>query len=117
VAEPIRYYFDEHMPNAAATGLRTRGIDVLTAAECGRLTLPDDDHLRFATAERRVVVTHDEDFLTLAADFLTRGEPFGGIAFCLPTRYQGNVGRLLRALVVLHGRLTADDMLNHVEYL
>jgi hypothetical protein len=117
VADPIRYYFDEHLSSAAARGLRTRGIDVLTAAECGRLTVSDDDHLRFATADGRVVATHDEDFLVLAADFLSRGEPFAGIAFCQPARYQGKVGRLIQALVALHGRLTADDMRDHVEYL
>lgn len=115
--DPIRYFFDEHLPNGAAAGLRARGIDVLTAGEAGRLTYPDDEQLRFATANGRVMTTHDADYLTLASEFLANGEPFAGVAYCLPKKYQGDVGRLVHALISLHARLTATDMLNHVEYL
>jgi hypothetical protein len=117
VADAIRYFFDEHVPNAVADGLRAKGIDVLTAAEAGRESLPDDEQLRFATAEKRVMVSHDADYLTLAAQFLACGESFAGIAYSHPTKYQNDVGGLIQALELIHGAMTADEMMNHVEYL
>jgi hypothetical protein len=117
VADAIRYFFDEHLPDAVAYGLRAVGIDVLTVDEAGRGALPDDEQLRFATAEGRVMVTHDADYLTLAAQFLTTGELFSGVVYSHPTKYQGNVGGLIQALKLIHGAATPDEMLNHVEYL
>ncbi|MBI3947329.1 MAG: DUF5615 family PIN-like protein, partial [Armatimonadetes bacterium] len=47
--------------------LRRRGVDALTAQEAGRGRLHDSDHLAFALAEERVLVTMDSDFLALSA--------------------------------------------------
>ena len=63
MADSVRCFFDEHLPNAVADGLRAKGIDVLTVDEAGRASLPDVEQLRFATAEGRVMVTHDADYL------------------------------------------------------
>jgi predicted nuclease of predicted toxin-antitoxin system len=95
VAEPIRFFLDQHMANAVANGLRRHGIDVVTAHEAGRCGIPDDEQLRLAAEEGRAVVTHDVDYLILAADFLGRGEPFSGVAFALPDKFarQADVGR------------------------
>jgi hypothetical protein len=117
VAEPIRFFFDQHIANAVANGLRRHGIDVLTAHEAGRCGLPDDEQLRFATAEGRVLVTYDADYLVLAADFLSRSETFAGVAFAQPDKYAHHIGRLIQALLLLHGVMTADEMMNHVEFL
>lgn len=65
MAEPIRYYMDEHLPAQVTQGLRRLGIDVLTAQEAGRCGLPDPDQLAFATAEEWVMVTFDTDYLAL----------------------------------------------------
>ncbi len=65
MAEPIRYYMDEHLPAQVTQGLRRLGIDVLTAQEAGRCGLPDPDQLAFATAQERVMVTFDTDYLAL----------------------------------------------------
>jgi len=62
VDNTIRFYFDEHLPNAVATGLRANGVDVLTVIEAGRIGLPDAEQLRFATKDDRVMVTHDVDY-------------------------------------------------------
>jgi len=61
VADPIRYYLDQNVYGAVASGLRQHGIDVLTAQEAGRCGLPDAEQLAFATAEERVMVTFDPD--------------------------------------------------------
>ncbi|MBX9579189.1 MAG: DUF5615 family PIN-like protein [Gemmataceae bacterium] len=117
MTNPVRFYFDQHMPNAAADALRRHGADVRTAHEAGTCGNPDDGQLRYATADGRAVVTHDRDYLTHAADFLSRGEPFAGVVYCDPDRYQYDLRRLIRDLLILFGVLTADDMLDHVEYL
>ena len=117
MADAIRFYFDQHLPNLAVTALRRRGVDVRTAHEAGTCGNPDEDQLRFATAECRAMVTYDADYLVLAADFLTRGETFTGVVFCQPDKYSQNPSRLAADLLTLHGIYTADEMLNHVEYL
>jgi hypothetical protein len=111
MAEPLRFYFDQHIPAAVAQGLRQRGIDVLTAQDAGRCSVPDADQLQFALTEERVVVTFDPDFLALAVS----GVPHAGIAWCLATKY--TIGPLIYALLLVHGVLDRDDMRNHVEYL
>jgi hypothetical protein len=111
VIEPVRFYFDEHVDPAIAEGLRRRGIDVVTAAEAGHLSIDDPDHLTFAAAEGRVVVTFDRDYIDLHA----AGTPHAGIAFAWPSR--NSIGYLVNALTILHGVYTADDMKDHLEYL
>jgi predicted nuclease of predicted toxin-antitoxin system len=111
VPEPVRFYLDQHLSHALAAGLRSRGIDVLTAADAGRCGQPDPDQLAFALAEGRVTVSFDPDYLALHA----AGVAHAGIAWCAATKHP--VGRLLNALVLIHAVLTADEMMNHVEYL
>jgi predicted nuclease of predicted toxin-antitoxin system len=111
VADPIRFFLDQHIPAAVAQGLRLRGVDVRTAQEAGRCGLPDADQLQFTTADERVLVTFDSDFLALAA----AGAQHAGIAWCQATKHA--IGPLLYALLVLHGVLDRDAMRNHVEYL
>ena len=65
MAEPIQLFFDQHYPSAVSRALRQRGIDVLTAQGAGRCGLPDPDQLQFATANERVMVTFDSDYLAL----------------------------------------------------
>ena len=117
MADPVRFYFDNHMARAVADGLRRHGIDVQTSHQAGRSRFPDDELIRLATADGRVVVTQDEDFKALAADFQTRGEEFAGIVYCDPGKYTGRPGLLIQDLRILHGVYTADDMRNRLEYL
>lgn len=98
-------------PGPSPTGLRQRGIDILTAQDAGRAGLSDAEQLAFATAQGRVTMTHDPDFLELAAS----GIEHAGITFCYSTKYQP--GALLQALLIVHGVMSADEMRNHVEYL
>jgi hypothetical protein len=112
VAEPLRFYLDQHIHSAIASGLRQHGIDVLTAQEAGQCGLSDTDQLAFATSEERVMVTHDTDYLELAAS----GVAHAGIAWGDATKYR-LVGPLLQMLLLLHGVLDRDDMRNRVEYL
>jgi predicted nuclease of predicted toxin-antitoxin system len=111
VADPIRYFFDQHVQHAIAEGLRLRGADVLTAQDAGRCGRADSDQLQFATAEGRVLVTYETDFLVLAAT----GLQHAGIAWSDATKY--SIGQMIQVLTLLHGVLDLDEMKNHVEYL
>ena len=48
-------------------GLRQRGVDVLTVVEAGMLGASDEEHLKRALNEGRVIFTQDDDFLRLHA--------------------------------------------------
>jgi hypothetical protein len=111
VADPVRYFFDQHVDPAVAAGLRRLGIDVLTAQDAGRCGLDDPDQLAFATAEGRVVVTFDSDYIALHA----AGTSHAGIAWAPHGKHA--IGYLVGALEILHGVYTADDMRNNLEYL
>ena len=98
------------MAKAVAVGLRSRGIDVVTAPEAGLLGADDMVHLAFALSERRVVFTQDDDFLKLAA----RGIPHCGIVH---VPQQTGIGDILRGLSLIFHILSAEDMLENVEFL
>jgi len=111
VPEPIRIFFDQHVWSSAARALRQKGVDVLTAQEAGRCGVPDPDQLQFATADERVVVSFDPDYLALHRS----GVPHAGIAWCPQRKH--SVGQLIQALLLVHGVLDCDAMRDHVEYL
>lgn len=95
MARTIKDHLDEHVPTAVADGLRRRGIDVTTTAEAGLISAEDAAHLAFANRQSRVVVTHDDDFLSRHS----RGEPHCGIAYC-----HGNdrsIGEIIQELVLI----------------
>ena len=117
MSDPVRYFFDNHLPNVVARELRRRGVDVQTAHAAGRRRTADPDILRQATVDGRAVVTEDRDYIALAADFQARGEPFAGVVFCDHLTYVNRPGLLLQALLILHGVYTADDMRDRLEYL
>ena len=110
MAERIRFFFDQHVPIAVAQGLRRRGADVLTAQEADRCGLTDSEQLRLAHEDRRVILTFDDDFLTLAA-----GMTHAGLAFCSASKF--SVGELIRALLIVYEVLDMSDMSNHIEFL
>jgi hypothetical protein len=108
---PIHFHLDEHSDRAIAEGLRRRGIDVTTTIDATLQGATDQEQLAFAHAERRVMVTHDDDYLRLHQ----RTVPHAGIA---DRRQQTrSIGEMLRALVLIWAVLTPEEMENHVEFL
>ena len=111
MADPLRFFMDQHFPGPASRGLLRHGIDLLTAQEAGKCGLADDVQLAFATVEQRVLVTFDTDFLAIHQ----AGVQHAGIAWCYEQKY--DIGQLIQVLLLLHGVLDSDAMRNHVEYL
>jgi predicted nuclease of predicted toxin-antitoxin system len=106
----IRFHLDEHISLGVAAGLRRRGIDVTCAADVNMAAATDEQQLAFATAEGRVLVTHDADFLRLHR----AGAAHAGIAYAR----QGSltIGETIRRLVLIHDLLKPEEMRERVEF-
>lgn len=105
----VKFYTDEHIALAVVRGLRQRGVDVLTAQEVQLLGAPDVEQLELAGSNGRVLLTQDDDFLRLHA----AGYSHAGIVYSP----QGTtVGELIRGLMLIHDILTAEEMVQHVEF-
>ena len=107
----IRFHLDENVRTAIAVGLRSHGIDVTTTAEAELMGASDDEQITYALSEFRVIMTHDDDFLALAAG----GIEHPGVCYCHQQKY--SIGELLRALLLVNECCTQDELLGHVEFL
>jgi predicted nuclease of predicted toxin-antitoxin system len=106
----IRCYTDENISRGVINGLRQRGVDVLSVPEAQMMGASDEAHLTFALEHERIIVTHDDGFLRLAAS----GKTHAGIVYCS----QGlSIGEIIRGLMLLYDVLELEDMQNKVEYL
>ncbi|MDX2141015.1 MAG: DUF5615 family PIN-like protein [Chloroflexota bacterium] len=121
IMQLLKFYFDTHIPKAVATQLRQRGVDVVRCEEVGLATAHDLQHLEYATANGRALVTHDEDFLSLDSAWRADGKEHGGIFYFLP-HLQGNVGRIFAELMTYYelvengGGTVEEDIASHVFY-
>ena len=111
MARTIRFHLDEMCDPRIAHGLRQRGIDATTASKASLLGKPDEAHLHFATLEKRVIVTHDADFLRLHA----QGRRHAGIVYFPPQNC--TLGEMIRLLTLIWELIPADEICNHVEFL
>lgn len=80
----IRFYMDENVPRQITTGLRLRGIDVLTVQEDGRSGLADPGVLARATELDRVLFSRDDDLLAIAHDLQSQAASFSGVIYSHP---------------------------------
>ena len=110
MSEPVQFYLDEHIPSAVAEGLRYRGVEVVTLDEANMLGARDEEHLAFGREENCVLVTHDDDFLRLAAE----GVSHSGIVYVPRDR---TIGDMVRRLKVLARVFSEEDTKNRVEFL
>lgn len=108
---PLRFHLDESVDHAVARGLALRGIDATTTTEAGLLGATDQEQLDHAIYSGRTLVTHDRDFLRLAAS----KPDHCGIAYC-PPRHR-NIGQIVHRLVHLWRTMLPEEMRGRVEYL
>jgi predicted nuclease of predicted toxin-antitoxin system len=111
----VKFYFDVHVRAAVTKGLRSRGVDVLTAQEDGAREWDDPDLLDRATGLGRVMFTQDEDFLAEAHLRQQTGVPFAGVIYAHQNRV--SIGQCVEELELIAKVYEPDDIANRVEHL
>lgn len=106
----IQFHLDEHVSHDVARGLLLRGVSATTTTDAGLLGATDEQHLDFAAAQRRVIVTCDPDFLAA----ISHRADHAGIVFVTGT--SRSTGELVRFLCLMHDCLVEADVVNHIEY-
>jgi Domain of unknown function (DUF5615) len=90
-------------------GLRSRGIDVLTAAAAGMIRRKDAEHLSLATAQGRALYSFNVgDFHEIHTEWASTGRDHAGIILALQKRY--STREQIRRLLRLIGSMTAEAM-------
>jgi hypothetical protein len=111
----LPYYFDQHAPGPVASGLRTQGIDVLTAEQDGHKGIADELIFERATLLGRIMVTNDSDFLAIATRWRRSGRHFAGLAY-YPDQNTPH-GTLIESLMLIAVVYPAEEMIDRIEYL
>lgn len=108
-------YMDVHVPQAIIDQLRRKGVDVLTAIEDDRATLPDEQLLERSTELGRVLFTQDIRFRVLAEKWQHEGQEFHGLLF--GHQLGATLGRFVSDLELIAIASDADEWINTVLYL
>lgn len=106
----ICFHLDENVDGAIAEGLKRKGVDVTTTPEAGLLGATDEEQVAFARAQRRIILTHDADFLRLHK----AGVEHAGIVYM--RQGQRSIGEILRGLIKIWESQTPETMCQHVEF-
>ena len=97
-------------------GLRSRGIDVVTAAEAGMIRRKDQEHLSVASAQGRTLYSFNVgDYHEIHTEWIAAGRDHSGIILAQQKRYSS--GEQIRRLLRLIGSLTGEAMRNREEFL
>jgi predicted nuclease of predicted toxin-antitoxin system len=112
---PIKFYLDEDVDVRLASALRGKGFDAITTRDAEKLTASDSEQLAFATLNKKTIITSNvSDYAKLHSEYQKLKKMHGGI---IVTVQQIPVGEILRRLTNLTAKLSADDMINRLEYL
>jgi predicted nuclease of predicted toxin-antitoxin system len=111
----VTFYMDVHVHGAITEGLRSRGVDVLTAQEDGAAELDDPALLNRSTELGRILFTQDQDFLREGAERQRSGEPFAGVIFAAQS--VAMIGAYIRDLELVASASDAEEYLDRVVHL
>jgi predicted nuclease of predicted toxin-antitoxin system len=103
---------DENVWMPVAEGLRRRGWDVTTATKEGTLGHTDRQHIRYASENGRVILTFDDDFLSLVESEYEDEHP--GVIYV--SQHGSGVGELVRRVDSALERADVDDLSGRVIY-
>jgi len=108
-------YADEHLHFGIVAGLRRRGMDVVRVQERGQCGMDDEILLATATAETRLMLSNDQDFLIIHHNWQAAGRTHTGIIYWHQTKLP--VREAIRRIID-YATLTAPaDAANVVHYL
>lgn len=108
-------YMDVHVPRLITEGLRRRGIDVLTAQEDEATEFDDPDLLRRTTELNRVLLTQDQDFLQIAAEWQENGIAFRAIIHAHPLH--AGIGEIILDTELILTAAEDEELWNRVIHL
>jgi hypothetical protein len=113
----VRLYVDEDaMDSNLVRGLRSRGIDVVTASDSGMIRRRDEDHLALASVQGRVLYSFNlADYHEIHTEWTATGRDHAGIILARQKRY--SVGEQIRRLVHLIGSVNGAAIRNRIEFL
>ena len=111
----IGLYMDHHVPRVITTGLRLRGVDVITAYEDGADRMDDSELLDRAGELGRVLFTQDDDLLAEATQRQKEGIPFRGVIYAHQLRV--SIGTCVHDLEIIAKAGEPEDLINWVEFL
>jgi len=106
---------DHHVPRAITTGLRLRGVDVLTAFEDGSSILDDSALLDRASQLGRLLFTRDDDLLTEAVRRQKAGIPFTGVIYAHQLR--ASIGTCIQDLEIIAKVGEPEDLQSEIIFL
>lgn len=110
----IKFYLDEDINVRLAVALHNKGFDTTTTRDAKRLKTSDPEQLHFATLNKKTIVTSNvSDYARLHYQYLKQKRQHYGII----ATAQIPIGEALRRLMNLASQLSADDMINRLEYL
>lgn len=111
----IKFYLDEDINVRLAVALRNKGFDAISTPEAKRLKTQDPQQLDYATQNERVIVTCNiSDYAKLHNEYQDLKKKHYGI---IVTAQQISIGEMLHRLTNLTYKLSAEDMINRLEYL
>jgi predicted nuclease of predicted toxin-antitoxin system len=110
-------YTDEDVGPHLAPALQRRGYTAQSTVEAGNFENSDEAQLIYATAQGMAFLTYNiQDFIPLARSWYLAGREHAGII--LSEQFsQRQFGELLRRVLRLLDRLTADELYNQVIFL
>ena len=107
--ESLRLYLDQMLQTRVAQVLRQAGYDVLRASETGQSRADDQETLRIAIDQRRILITLDEHFGDWAV--LPLSEHFGVIRVKANPTTSDNI---LKILTPFLQRISPIQIQNHL---
>jgi predicted nuclease of predicted toxin-antitoxin system len=103
---------DHHVPSAITDGLRSRGVDVLTADDDGNSQLDDASLLARASELGRVLFSRDRDLLEITDNWLREGRNFSGLVYAHQLHVL--IGQAVKDLELIAKVADPKDMENRV---
>jgi Domain of unknown function (DUF5615) len=110
----VRLYLDEDVHTFIAEALQLRGYEATTTRDQRRLGAEDPDQLTFTQQHGYTLVTYNvQDYPRLHYEWLTAGKHHAGLIVAS----RENPRRNIRALLNLLALVTAEEMVDQLEYL
>jgi hypothetical protein len=112
---PVRLFMDHDVRRAITDGLRSRGVDVVTAFEDSSHRRPDPSLLDRASELGRALFTRDDDLLAEAHRRQRLGIPFAGVIYA--HQLEVSIGRCIADLELIAKVCEPGEVANRVHFL